>query len=101
MRRKLKTDMKTKSNKIKFFDTRETAGVKGPVTHICGDRQASVDGCLGVIDYYENIIRLRVQSGTVTFCGTGLCMEELTDTLAEISGKIASVAFETEGGACL
>ena len=60
-----------------------------------------MQGCLGVIDYYENIIRLRVQSGTVTFCGTGLCMEELTDTLAEISGKIASVAFETEGGACL
>lgn len=97
----LKTGMAQKRNKIKFFDSGETAGVTGPVTQVFGNRRATLDGCIGVIDYHENIIRLRVQNGTVTFCGRDLCMEELSDTSAQISGTVDSVGFEPEGKKCL
>ncbi len=67
--------------------------MKGPITEIYSNREAVVDGCKGVLDYHENLIKLRVDGGTVVFSGTDLVILELSDGAARLKGKIASVEF--------
>ncbi len=93
MSRKLKTGLTENKNKLKLFCKNTPAEIAGPITHICGNKEVSVDGCLGVIDYYENLIKLRIAGGEILFSGTGLRIVELTDSSALIKGTVHSVEF--------
>ncbi len=90
MSKKLKTDMKPRKEKIKFFST-FNQGFSGPIIELSSNREAAVDGCKGVVDYYENLIKLRVDSGFVIFTGSGLRLAELNDNSALICGKIENI----------
>lgn len=58
-----------------------------------GNREAVVDGCRGILEYDENVIRLKTGAFTLRFTGRGLRIRSLTDTTAVVSGFIASVEF--------
>lgn len=90
MGKKLKTDIKNKRERIKFFEGMPSE-ISGPMIELSAGREAAVDGCRGVIDYYENVIKLRVDGGTVTFSGNGLTLAELNDSAALIRGRIENV----------
>lgn len=93
MAKKLKTGLKKQGEKLHLFEKERPAELAGPITHICSNREVAVDGCRGVIDYYENRIRLRLTNGEVVFCGTNLLIVELTDCSALIRGIIDTVEF--------
>lgn len=92
MAKKLQSDFKPRKEKIKLFGG-ELEAVGGPSIQLSGNREASVEGCRGVIDYYETQIKLRLPGGTVTFKGANLGIYSLTDTAALIRGQIDSVEF--------
>lgn len=94
MRKRLKTDFKPRKDKVKIFGVGELSSISGPTIQLISNKEAIIDGCMGVIDYYDNLIKLRVVGGTVSFLGIGLVMSSLTDDSAEIKGEITSLEFE-------
>ncbi len=60
---------------------------------LTGNRQVVVEGCRGIQEYEEGLIRLSTSSGIIRFMGRGLIMNRLTDDCAVITGYILSVEF--------
>ena len=61
---------------------------------LSSNREAVIDGCLGVLEYSENEILLNLGNLTVCFLGTSLCMKCMTPTGAIIEGNISSIQFK-------
>ncbi|MDR3643552.1 MAG: YabP/YqfC family sporulation protein [Clostridia bacterium] len=60
---------------------------------LSGNREAVVDGCRGVLEYDENVIRLNTGAVAVRFCGRGLSIRSLTRDSAVVEGYITSIEF--------
>lgn len=58
-----------------------------------GNREATVDGCRGVAEYGDTLIRLNVAGGSVCFTGTELQISCLYDNEATITGNICNMEF--------
>lgn len=59
-----------------------------------GNREAVVEGCRGILEYDENIVRLQAGKLTVRILGRGLTLRNLRRDSAIVSGFITSVEFE-------
>lgn len=59
-----------------------------------GNREAVIEGCRGILEYDENIVRLKAGKLTVRILGRGLTLRNLRRDSAIVSGFIASVEFE-------
>ena len=97
MRRKIDSDFKPKRQRPKIFGVGELAASKGPSLQLEFNRHASVEGCRGIIDYYENLIKLKVSGGVIVFSGRQLSVSSLTDTDVMIEGLIDSIEFLEKG----
>ncbi len=60
-----------------------------------GNREAIVDGCRGIVEYDENIIRLNTGKYIVRFTGEGLMIKTLSLNQALVCGNITSIDFTT------
>lgn len=60
---------------------------------IFGNSKISIDGCLGVYEYNDTYIKLRIYKGSVIICGSGLNISYFEDRLITICGKISDVEF--------
>ena len=58
-----------------------------------GSRQVIVEGCCGILQYDEDLIRLHTLSGELRFRGNALKMGSLSKEGAVISGRILSMEF--------
>lgn len=92
MGKKLKTELKEKKARPKLFGVLPTE-ISGAIITVSANREVSVDGCRGVIDYNENLIKLRVVGGTITVYGTTLNLAELSDRAAVITGTVSNIEF--------
>lgn len=97
MRKKIDSDFKPNRRRPKFFGINELSALKAASLQLDFNHQATVDGCRGIIDYYENLIKLRVVGGTVVFLGKGLSISSLSDADVIIEGQIDSIEFITKG----
>lgn len=59
-----------------------------------GNREAVIEGCRGILEYDENIVRLQAGKLTVRILGRGLALRNLRRDSAIVSGFITSVEFE-------
>lgn len=95
---KIKTKLKKPSTKVdligRVLEMPPGSIGKGAHIELSSNREATVDGCQGVITYDENKIKLNVGSGTVEFVGRGLEITVLAGTQAVIRGFIIRVDFE-------
>lgn len=89
---KLKSDHKQKKEKINLLAPMTTA-VSGPKIELYSNKEAAIDGCKGVIDYRDDLIKFRVTGGAVTINGEKIELLELTDNSALIKGEFQSVEF--------
>jgi sporulation protein YqfC len=64
-----------------------------PNIELAGNRQAVVEGCKGVLEYNEDVIKLNLGKSVVRFVGSGLSMNSYRFEQAVISGNILSVEF--------
>ena len=62
---------------------------------LSGNREVVVDGCKGVLEYDENVIRLMAGKLTVRFTGRGLELRNLRKDSAIIEGFITTIEFTT------
>ncbi len=91
MPKKLKPDINPRKHSLRLFE--HLPELSGPIIRICSNKEVSIDGCKGVIDYREEFIKLRIAGGSVTFSGSGLTMTAFTESSAVISGKLQNVEF--------
>ncbi|WRS26419.1 YabP/YqfC family sporulation protein [Oscillospiraceae bacterium MB08-C2-2] len=60
---------------------------------IADNREVMVEGCQGVLEYDENVIRLMTGKMTVKFTGRGLQIQTLTHNSAFVTGFITAIEF--------
>ncbi len=60
---------------------------------IYGNSKIVIDGCLGVYEYKETYIKLRLHKGAAIICGSDLNVLRFEDKLITITGKIGDVEF--------
>lgn len=66
---------------------------KGAHIELSCNREATVDGCKGVMEYEEDRIKLNIGAGSVTFTGRGLQITNLLGAQAVIAGYITGLEF--------
>lgn len=57
------------------------------------NKQALIDGKCSILQYSEDQIRLNTDTGGVSICGKGLCLDTLNREGALISGTIYKLEF--------
>lgn len=60
---------------------------------LSGNRRAVVEGCRGILEYEDGIIRLNTTSGVIRFIGRDLSMNCLSEDSAVVTGFILSVEY--------
>ena len=60
---------------------------------LSGNRRAVIEGCRGILEYEEGIIRLNTTSGVIRFIGRDLSMSCLNEDSAVVSGYILSLEY--------
>jgi sporulation protein YqfC len=65
-----------------------------PHLELSGNREAVVDGCRGILEYDENIVRVRAGSLTLRFTGTALQLKNLRPDSVVIVGFLSGIEFQ-------
>lgn len=69
-----------------------------PLLALGGNRRLYIESHLGLIEYSDTIIRLRVKHGQVIVVGKEFCIEELREKDMLASGKIKKIEFDFSKG---
>ena len=82
-----------RSKITEIFEIPQAAIAGSSQIELSGNREAVIDGCLGVLAYDEDIIRLAMKGMTATFRGRNLQIKVLTHDSAIIAGFITAIEF--------
>lgn len=84
------------SKKEKVADVLEIPqfAVGGIHLEMYGDKEAIIEGCKGVLEYDEDIIKLNMGKMSLKMLGDGLVIKSLGESTAVISGKIMCIQYE-------
>ena len=94
MRRKRNHVWNTLSEKLNdTFEIPQTAGARTAQIELAGNREAVVDGCRGILQYEDTLVRLAAGDLIVRFTGSGLCIGTMQSGQVRITGLIAGVDF--------
>ena len=85
------SDMRTKITEV--FDIPQAAIAGASQIELSGNREAVIDGCMGVLAYDEDLIRLALRGMIATFKGRNLQIKVLTHDSAIVGGYIISIEF--------
>ena len=74
---------------------REEAGELVPSARVelLDDREAVVDGCRGILEYGDSLVRLSLGNRVLVFCGEGLTLRSFGEAGAVVEGRITRVEF--------
>ncbi len=62
-----------------------------------GNREISVDGCRGILEYTQDKVRLNAGKLIITFVGDDMEIKAYSEIQTVIGGNILSVEFESQG----
>jgi len=58
-----------------------------------GNREVIIDGCKGILEYDDTVVRITTGRLSLRFMGRNLSLKCLSDNSAVITGRITSVEF--------
>ncbi len=67
--------------------------ITGPQIQIFGNNKIMVEGCMGVLEYTDTYLKLKLQKGALILCGAGFDISFYEERLITVKGKISSVEF--------
>jgi sporulation protein YqfC len=95
--KKLKIEGKKKKSKWKLLNFKETeleTEIIGSAhIEIFGNSKISIDGCLGVYEYRDTYLKLKLLKGSIILCGSEFNIIYFENRLISIKGKISSIEF--------
>lgn len=59
-----------------------------------GNSEAIIEGCVGIAEYSETFVKLKIPKGYIKFLGRNLSMNFYTQTSVMVEGFILSIEFE-------
>lgn len=93
-----KRHRKSRANPEKIQDAFDMPKILKPsVPHIEteGNREVIIDGCKGIMEYDDGLIKLNAGSLVVTFKGDDLTIRAYSESQSMITGNIVSIEFAT------
>ena len=66
-----------------------------PKLETLGNREIIVEGCKGIAEYSENLIKLNTKTLVIGFSGTEMLIQSFDNGVAVIKGIIAEITFVT------
>ena len=69
----------------------------GEKLELAGNREATVDGCGGVLEYTEDVVRIRYGRGVLRFLGRGLTLHSLSVRTLVVTGYITEIDYAARG----
>ena len=66
---------------------------KGPHIELFSSTEILVEGCLGVYEYNENYLKLRLNTGALVLVGEDFDIISFEDKAIAVKGKITSLEF--------
>lgn len=97
MAKKLKIEKGKPKSKWKILsaadDIIDRGMISGAHTEIFGNSQISIEGCMGVFEYRDTYLKLKLSKGAVIICGSGFDITYFENRLITVKGKISSVEF--------
>lgn len=95
--KKLKIESSKKSQKWNLFkinqDVLERDLISGPHIELFYNNMVVIEGCLGVYEYNDTYLKLRLQKGAIVFCGKEFDIVNFEDKTVTVKGKIDSLEF--------
>lgn len=79
----------------RLLDIPASAVIGNCQMEISGNREVVIDGCQGILEYDENVIKLATGKMSVKFIGRGLQIRVLTHSSAVVEGFITGIEFLT------
>lgn len=79
-------------------DTQELSPIAGAglaKIELTGNREISVDGCRGILEYDEGVVRLNLGNMIIKITGAGLTIPSMAAEQTTVTGSIASVEFSS------
>lgn len=77
----------------KFLDIPPTLISSEPAIELWGNKQITVDGCKGILEYGENLIRISCGKYAVNISGENLELKNMTERSCMITGVFESLSF--------
>lgn len=71
----------------------DSSMISGAHIEIFGNRKISIDGCMGVYEYRDTYLKLKLPKGVIILCGSGFDIIYFENRLITIKGNISSVEF--------
>lgn len=91
--KKVKPKNKWKLIGICKEDKKQSDTITGAHIEIFGTGKLVIEGCLGVYEYKDTYIKLRLSKGTVIICGSGFNIVYFENKLISISGSVSALEF--------
>lgn len=89
-----KTKKKDKINLIKDSDDiLNSEFLLGSHIEIYSNKKILIEGCLGIIEYQKNLIKLRLKKGFLTLGGSDFLVLSFDNIKIDIKGNIQSLEF--------
>ena len=97
MSRKMKIERQKKKEKWKLLryadDIFESNALFAPHIEIFGNSNINIDGCVGVYEYNDTYIKLKLAKGALILCGNGFEISLFEHRMITVKGKISSLEF--------
>ena len=85
--------LKKVKKQLDEFSPLETAELLTPHIDLCSNKEVSVDGCMGIIEYNSSLVRINCKSLIVKITGTELTIKSDSTERINVYGSILSVDF--------
>ena len=97
MGKKLKIERSEKSTKWNLFKMNsailDNDLIKGPHIELFYNNQAVIEGCIGVYEYNDTYLKLRLSKGALILNGEAFDILTFEDKTITVKGKINSLEF--------
>lgn len=97
MAKKLKFETQKNKEKWNLFKFKDSVIdddlIKGVHIELFYNKQAVIEGCLGVYEYNDTYLKLRLKNGAVIFCGENFDIVNFENQTMTVKGKITSLEY--------
>ncbi len=66
---------------------------KGPHIELFGNREITVEGCMGVFEYSDTYLKLKLPKGALILCGCNFDIVAFEGTTITVRGNMSSLEF--------